>query len=71
MNKNLFEIVMQNAKNLPACDFPRDEVLKEVCHEMTKEQRTEFTAICLKKGVMEYSYGCIVTRYKRLVVVVG
>lgn len=30
MKKNLFEIVMNNAKNLPKCDFPTDETLRQI-----------------------------------------
>ncbi|MBQ3256351.1 MAG: hypothetical protein IJA67_02920 [Oscillospiraceae bacterium] len=69
MKKILFETIVANAKGLPACDFPNDEVLRALCLEMTPSQRMEFTSICLKKGVMEYNYGNIVTKHRGFVVV--
>lgn len=61
MNAETFETVMRNAKNLPKCDFPKGEFIRNMCRQMTDEQLIAFCNVCLRKGVMEYENGYIVT----------
>lgn len=69
MKKNLFEIVMNNAKNLPKCDFPTDATLRQICSEMDSEQLSVFCEVLISKGVFEYEAGRIVTFKERFVIV--
>lgn len=68
MNKNLFETVIRNAKNLPKCDFPTDATLRQICSEMDSEQLSAFCKVLISKGVFEYEAGRIVTFKERFVI---
>ena len=69
MKKNLFEIVMNNVKNLPKCDFPTDATLRQICWEMDSEQLSVFCEVLISKGVFEYEAGRVVTFKERFVIV--
>lgn len=68
MNKNLFDIVIINAKNLPKCDFPTDATLRQICSEMDSEQLLVFSKILISKGVFDYKNGRIVTGKEKFVI---
>lgn len=68
MNKNLFEIVIINAKKLPKCDFPTDATLRQICLEMDSEQLLVFSKILISKGVFDYKNGRIVTCKEKFVI---
>ena len=61
MDNKLFNIVLENAKVTPGCDFPKDVVIFDICSDMTCEQLSRFCPILLGKGVLKWQNGKIVT----------